>query len=155
MKNLQDALVRTIPGNLLLKIDVNAILENTAHDVDGIDVYNEKVEKYLKQCEKIAECKRRWREEHREEILEYNRKYNALRVFVYDAERQRKYRIEHLEQEREKECRYRERAKERDPEGYRKRMTEKKRRHRAKKKAERLAALAQTLKNESTESTTI
>lgn len=139
MKNLQDTLVKTIPGKLLLKLDVNALLENTAHYVDGIDVYNEKVEKYLKQCEKIVEYKRWWREEHKEEILEYNRKYNSSRIFIYDAERQRKYRLEHLEQVREKERRYRERAKERDPEGYRKRMAEKKRRYREKKKAERLA----------------
>ena len=89
MKNLQDTLVRTIPGNLLLKLDVNAILENTAHDVDGIDVYNEKVEKYLKQSEKLAECKRRWRELHKEEIAEYNRNYRKANA---DAIAELKYR---------------------------------------------------------------
>ena len=176
MKNLQDTLVKTIPGNLLLKIDVNAILENTAHDVDGIDVYNEKVEKCLKQCKKNAEYVRRWRELHKEEVAEYNRNYqkaNADAVAEYkrrwaelNKEKRagywRKYEQSHKEKRAEYRKQYYEAHKEEKAEYFRRYreenkeiIAERKRRQRAKKKAERLAALAQTLNNESTESTTI
>ena len=130
LKNLQDTLVKTIPRKLLLKLDVNAILENTAYDVDGIDVYNENVDWYLEQVEKIAEYKRRyreenkekiaeyhhnyhrrWRELHKEELAEYNRNYRKVNADAI-AELKRRWEELHKEERAERSRRYRKENKE-------------------------------------------